>query len=708
MQFTTLRNRIVFWVGLFLLVTTLSGLAVSTLLFMKKAVDARSAAIQAGEERIVNVAEKLSAIYEKQISQSFGVARDVTSVVSLASQDGSTVTGDVQLSRDLVTAVLYKVIVKNPNFLGIYMDWEPNGFDGNDQNHRNATASDEQGRFMPWWANTAAGPELQSDFGTYEAELAEDYYRIPRETKQETMLDPYLDTIDGQQVLMTSVVVPILSPSDEFLGITGIDITISNLQETVEQYAQTVYNGAADIRVISSTGSIIADSSDRSLAGKLITDEFTDADLVMNNIAGGITVFHDPQGNVHAYAPIPLGETGSTWTVVITIPEKSFTLQADQNFTTTISWLLYMFGAAILSLAVALFAFWKIANSISQPIQSTAQILTQVSQGNLTQMVPESLRLKKDEIGLLARATDAMSDSLREIFDKLTSSIQTLASTSAELSAISEEMNAGAVESSEQASQVVKAAQRMSSSTESAALDVQNANHNLSFVAASTEQMTHTIGEIASNSENARQITNQAADQAERISRAMLKLNQAAQAIDQITETITSISNQTNLLALNATIEAARAGAAGKGFAVVANEIKDLSLQTANATTEIKQRIAVVQESTHSAVIEIEAVTGIISQVNSIVGSIATAIEEQSMTTRDIAGNIGQASGDMKDAESRVSEAVASALQVADDISGVSANSQRIVSASAQVQASAFDLARLAESVEVLVEKFKH
>ena len=183
--------------------------------------------------------------------------------------------------------------------------------------------------------------------------------------------------------------------------------------------------------------------------------------------------------------------------------------------------------------------------------------------------------------------------------------------------------------------------------------------------------MTATIGEIASNSEKARRITEEATRQAARISEQMNHLGAAALEIGKVTETITEISSQTNLLALNATIEAARAGSAGKGFAVVANEIKELAQQTAVATEDIKSRIAGVQSSTNAGIAEIGKVTQVIQEVSDIVASIAAAIEEQSTVTKDIARNIGEASIGVRDANTRVAETSHATSEIARDIAGV-------------------------------------
>jgi methyl-accepting chemotaxis protein len=187
----------------------------------------------------------------------------------------------------------------------------------------------------------------------------------------------------------------------------------------------------------------------------------------------------------------------------------------------------------------------------------------------------------------------------------------------------------------------------------------------------------------------------------------MEKLGQAAQEIGHVTETITNISAQTNLLALNATIEAARAGTAGKGFAVVANEIKELAKQTAEATEDIKLRIAGIQNSTGSAITDIGQITTVIKDVGTIVTSIAAAIEEQATVTRDVAGNIAQASSGVRDANERVTHTAQVSKSIAHDIAGVNAAVADIRQGGEHVQSSAIDLSKLAEQLGAQVAQFR-
>ena len=117
-------------------------------------------------------------------------------------------------------------------------------------------------------------------------------------------------------------------------------------------------------------------------------------------------------------------------------------------------------------------------------------------------------------------------------------------------------------------------------------------------------------------------------------------LNEKVGRIGAVADIIGEIAARTNLLALNATIEAARAGDAGKGFAVVASEVKQLATQTAKSTEEITRHIAEVKAATGESVTSVVRIEQTITEINSIAGSIAAAVEEQGAATAEIARNI--------------------------------------------------------------------
>lgn len=170
----------------------------------------------------------------------------------------------------------------------------------------------------------------------------------------------------------------------------------------------------------------------------------------------------------------------------------------------------------------------------------------------------------------------------------------------------------------------------------------EEASANIRTVAAATEALSASVGEIGQQVTTSTQITRQAEKEARRTRTSMDGLAHSAREIDHIVALIAGIASQTNLLALNATIEAARAGEAGRGFAVVAQEVKILASQTARATEDIQTRVGEIQTATGEALEAMDRIGGTIDRMGAIATAIAAAIQEQNAATGDIAGNIRQ------------------------------------------------------------------
>lgn len=361
----------------------------------------------------------------------------------------------------------------------------------------------------------------------------------------------------------------------------------------------------------------------------------------------------------------------------------------------------------IIAMLLSAFLAFLINRSVVSPLNQTVEYSKKISKGDFSENLPHSILNLKDETGDLGRAFQSMVESTRGILIGVVGGIESVASSASQLSAISTQTSQSVQQISERSSAVAAAAQETNSNTLSLATGMQQASANLGSVATATEEMSATIGKIASSSEKARAISNDAASRASTVSELMQRLDRSAQEIGQVTDTIIDISSQTNLLALNATIEAARAGAAGKGFAVVANEIKELARQTASATEDIRGKIEGVQLSASDAIADIQSITDVIAEVGELVNSIATAIEKQSVVTRDVASNISQASIGVQDANERVSHTVSLTSATTEDIHQFNATAGELRTSGEQVEMSAHELNLLTEQLKAMVSKFR-
>ena len=360
----------------------------------------------------------------------------------------------------------------------------------------------------------------------------------------------------------------------------------------------------------------------------------------------------------------------------------------------------------VLDLILFLGMSLAIRRLLVRPLKEILQRVGDIAhgQGDLTMRIDVH---SKDEIGTLAELINKFIGNLHQMIQQVSQNADVLSKSSSDLSSLSHQMSQGADQMSAKANTVATASEEMSSNIDSVAAAMEQASTNVGVIATSAKEMTSTISEISQNSEKARNITEEAVNQAHNASEKVDELGVAAQEIGKVTEAITEISEQTNLLALNATIEAARAGEAGKGFAVVANEIKELAKQTATATQEIKTRIKAIQTTTSGTVTEIGHIQKIINDVNEIVATIAAAVEEQSVTTEEIAANVSQASQGIQEVNQNVSSSNAVSKDIASEIAMVNQATAEISNGTSQLSLSAEDMAKLATKLKEMVGRFK-
>ena len=263
--------------------------------------------------------------------------------------------------------------------------------------------------------------------------------------------------------------------------------------------------------------------------------------------------------------------------------------------------------AAILGIIIAV----VIIRGITVPISKGVIFAEKMSKGDLTVELDVN---QKDEVGILAKSLELMVENVQRIIISIKDGARQITSGANEMSSNSQEISQGA---NEQASSIEE-------------------------ISSAIEQMTATINQNTEQALQAQKTSELAAENIKSSSAVVIEAVEAMKNIADKISIISDIADKTDLLAINAAVEAARAGEQGRGFAVVAIEIRKLAENTQNAAKEIEQLTGSSVKVADQAGIKLQAIVPEILDTAKLVKEISTTSIEQNSSANEISNSIQQ------------------------------------------------------------------
>jgi methyl-accepting chemotaxis protein len=346
-----------------------------------------------------------------------------------------------------------------------------------------------------------------------------------------------------------------------------------------------------------------------------------------------------------------------------------------------------------ISMVIALLAAiigWAITRSITGPIRDTVAIASKVASGDLTVQIKND---RGDEFGQLQAAFSAMVTNLRELVREIDTGASSIASSSEELSVVTNQTSKGVAEQQSQTDQVATAMNEMVATVnevaKSAEAAFEAANHASEKSGHGEKAVRETLAFVADLNKQSATVTEQ-----------LNGLQKETKNIGAMLDVIKSVAEQTNLLALNAAIEAARAGDQGRGFAVVADEVRSLAKRTQSSTTEIESLISKLVASAATSVTSMDVGKKLAEQTLERAQTAGTSIQAMAEAVEEIRRHNSQIAT-AAEQQASVAEDINQNITQIRDVGDQSAASAE------QVSSASIELARLAEGLSTQIARFK-
>ncbi|MDS1030517.1 methyl-accepting chemotaxis protein [Bacillota bacterium LX-D] len=656
-------------------------------------------AIKMAENSAYDLAKETATHYGAKVDAEIEVAADTVRTVA---DTFESLRGTQTVDRSVLINILKNIAEDNPSFLAAWTIWEPNALDGKDAEYVNKPGHDQTGRFIPYWSNSNGKMTLEP-LKDYDKLGAGDYYIIPKSTHKETLIEPYSSKAAGKEVLITSLVHPIME-NGKFIGAVGVDLPLENLQKMIVKI-KPFETGFASL--ISNEGKYVA-HADQKKVGQVVKDP-----NALGAVIKGAAYTSSSEKFYQVYIPVYIGRSDTPWSFQVTIPMEK--VKQEANMIKTYSIIIFLISLLIIGAVLII-----LANKITKPITKATAMLKDISEGegDLTKRLQVD---SSDELGDMGRYFNKFIDNVHEIIKKVQASTVHVATAAKELSLSSENAQKTVDQVAIAIQDIAKGANEQARESQNAAEFLEQITQNISangqkidFITKASESSLGLVENGLQAMEDQNEKMQENIKSEENIIKSVTDLNQRIQEVGRILDTISSIAEQTNLLALNAAIEAARAGEHGRGFAVVAEEVRKLAEQSAQATNEIGQIIQKIQSGASEVVREIEQSKQIVDaqmssaeNVNSAFKNIAEAVQGMNESIEAFNAASQEMEQNAQKVTSVIEAVTAVAQQNAASTEEVSASSQEQSATVEEMTASAESLAQLSQELQQIVGRFK-